>query len=264
VNVDKSEDRIRRMFGEISGRYDFLNHVLSLGVDYSWRRRAVRAVPADIRGPILDVCTGTGDLAIAFWKKFRGRVEVVGSDFTPEMLEIANLKRDKRDIPDTQEGDQRQPLTFVEADTQDLPFENDRFEAVSVAFGLRNVTEIRRGIREMIRVCRPGGHVLILEFGMPRSRLFGAFYRWYFKRVLPRLGQLLARNRQSAYHYLPESVSEFPHGPALVELLAECGLEEVIWKPLTMGIAGLYVGRKPAELPPAEPSRGEEAKATVR
>lgn len=249
MNVDKSEDRIRQMFGEISGRYDFLNHFLSLGIDYSWRRKTIKSVPADIQGPILDVCTGTGDLAIAFWNKFRGKVEVVGSDFTPEMLEIANRKRDKKKIPG-ERGGERQPLTFVEADTQQLPFDDDSFEAVSVAFGLRNVTDTRQGIREMTRVCKPGGQILILEFGMPRNRLFGSVYRWYFKHILPRLGQLLARNKQSAYNYLPESVSEFPHGRELVELLSECGLDEVTWKPLTMGVAGLYVGRKP-EIEPA-------------
>jgi demethylmenaquinone methyltransferase/2-methoxy-6-polyprenyl-1,4-benzoquinol methylase len=242
MTVDKSEQRVRQMFGEISGRYDFLNHFLSLGVDYSWRRAAVRAVPDDVDGPLLDVCTGTGDLAIAFWKKHRGRVQVVGSDFTHEMLAIANRKRDARQIPAA--NAQQKSLTFVEADTQQLPFHDDQFSAVSVAFGLRNVADTRRGIDEMIRVCKPGGQVLILEFGMPRNRLFGAVYRWYFKHVLPRIGQLLARNRQSAYNYLPASVSEFPHGDELVTILAEQGLHEVTWKPLTFGVAGLYVGRK--------------------
>ncbi|MBD3674551.1 MAG: bifunctional demethylmenaquinone methyltransferase/2-methoxy-6-polyprenyl-1,4-benzoquinol methylase UbiE [Planctomycetaceae bacterium] len=242
MNVDKSEQRIRQMFGEISGRYDFLNHFLSMGVDYSWRRATIKSVPTGIEGPILDVCTGTGDLAIAFWKKYRGRVQVVGSDFTHQMLTIANEKRNARRIPEMN-GDQ-QSLTFVEADTQHLPFADDQFSAVSVAFGLRNVTDTRRGIDEMIRVCKPGGQVLILEFGMPTNRLFGALYRWYFKHILPRIGQLLARNKQSAYNYLPASVSEFPHGGALVEMLQEQGLQNVLWKPLTFGVAGLYVGEK--------------------
>ena len=109
---------------------------------------------------------------------------------------------------------------------------------------LRNVTDTRRGIDEMMRVCKPGGQVLILEFGMPHNRLFGALYRWYFKHILPRIGQLFARNRQSAYNYLPASVSEFPHGQELVEILEEQGLEQVTWKPLTFGVAGLYVGKK--------------------
>lgn len=268
MTVDKSEQRIQQMFGEISGRYDFMNHVLSMGVDYSWRKTTVRAVPDDVEGPLLDVCSGTGDLAIAFWKKYRGRVQVVGSDFTHEMLVIANAKRDAKGIPSgnipvewtstsVRESDETEslpdsdgrgrpsykPLTFVEADTQQLPFKDDQFSAVSVAFGLRNVTDTRCGIDEMIRVCKPGGQVLILEFGMPRNRLFGAVYRWYFKHILPRIGQLFARNRQSAYSYLPASVSEFPHGDELVAILKEQGLQQVIWKPLTFGVAGLYVGR---------------------
>ncbi len=243
MTVDKSERRIREMFGEISGRYDFLNHTLSLGVDYSWRRKTVRAVPRDVAGPILDVCTGTGDLALAFWKRFQGRVRVVGADFTHQMLALAAAKRDRRGIPDR--PGEREPLTFLEADTQQLPFASDTFAAVSVAFGLRNVTDTRRGVREMLRVCRPGGQVLILEFGMPSNRVFGALYRWYFKSILPRIGQLFARNRQSAYHYLPNSVAEFPHGERLVALLEDCGLQHVTFRPLTFGVAGLYVGTKP-------------------
>lgn len=253
MNVDKSGHRIRKMFGEISGRYDFMNHLLSFGVDYSWRRKTVRQVPVTTSGPILDVCTGTGDLAISFWKKFKGEVPVVGSDFTHEMLKIANSKRDQKQIP--KYSRQNAGLSFLEADTQDLPFADSSFAAVSVAFGLRNVTDTVKGIREMMRVCRPGGQVLILEFGMPKNRLMGGLYRWYFKHVLPRLGQLFARNRQSAYHYLPESVSEFPHGPNLVDLLEECGLQQVSWTPLTFGVAGLYVGLKPMEMEtPSSPS----------
>ena len=262
MNVDKSEQRIRQMFGEISGRYDFLNHFLSMGVDYSWRRATIKAVPADVEGPLLDVCTGTGDLAIAFWRKYRGRVQVVGSDFTHEMLNIANEKRNARQIPATN-GDPKS-LTFVEADTQYLPFDDNQFSAVSVAFGLRNVTDTRRGIDEMIRVCKPGGQVLILEFGMPTNRLFGAFYRWYFKHILPRIGQLLASNKQSAYNYLPASVSEFPHGQELVQILEDQGLQNVRWTPLTFGVAGLYVGEKHSDSPSPREDESKTAEPLVK
>lgn len=238
VTVDKSEKRIQEMFGEISPRYDFLNHFLSGGTDYYWRWRAVRAVPPG-EGPILDVCTGTGDLAIAYWKKARGRVKVVGSDFTHSMLERAQAKF--HNIGETASA----PLMFVEADTQKLPFADDEFEIVSVAFGLRNVTDTEQGLAEMVRVLKPGGRLLVLEFSMPRNRIVGGLYRWYFKNILPRIGQLLARNRQSAYNYLPQSVSEFPHGQALADLMQAAGLEHITWKPLTFGIATLYWGRKP-------------------
>lgn len=241
--VDKSGDRVREMFGEISGRYDFLNHLLSGGTDFYWRWRTVRACPPRSDAPILDVCTGTGDLAIAYWKKGRGKVPVFGTDFTPQMLVIAREKFAK--VRRSTAGESAE-IVFQEADTQSLPFEDDRFQIVSVAFGLRNVSDTRRGLKEMIRVCQPGGRVAILEFSLPGNRLLRGLYLWYFRNVLPKIGQLLARNRQSAYNYLPASVSEFPNGQALADLLTECGLTEVIWTPLTFGIATLYVGRKPS------------------
>lgn len=238
AGVDKSGDRVREMFGQISGRYDFLNHLLSGGVDYYWRWRAVRACPPVGETPILDVCTGTGDLAIAYWKKGNCRTPVFGTDFTPQMLDIAREKFDKLRRTAAAE------IIFQEADTQALPFENDRFQIVSVAFGLRNVADTRRGLAEMIRVCHPGGRIVILEFSLPGNQLLRSLYLWYFRNVLPKIGQLLARNRQSAYDYLPASVSEFPYGQALADILQDCGLTNVTWTPLTFGIATLYIGEK--------------------
>jgi demethylmenaquinone methyltransferase/2-methoxy-6-polyprenyl-1,4-benzoquinol methylase len=235
--VDKSDRRIREMFGEISGRYDFLNHFLSAGTDYYWRWRCVRAALVSGELPILDVCTGTGDLAVAFWRHAKGRVRVVGADFTHEMLALANRKVES--FPDG-------AIDFVEADAQRLPFADDRFQIVSVAFGLRNVANTEQGLREMARVCAPGGRVIVLEFSLPRNRLIGGIYGWYFRNILPRLGQLLSRNRQSAYSYLPDSVSEFPSGERLAAMMKSCGLERVTWQPLTFGLATVYVGAKPA------------------
>jgi demethylmenaquinone methyltransferase/2-methoxy-6-polyprenyl-1,4-benzoquinol methylase len=238
--VDKSEARIRRMFGEISQRYDFLNHFLSGGTDWYWRWRTVRAAPPRNEAPILDVCTGTGDLALAYWKNGRGKVSVVGSDFTGEMLIIADGKAAGVATPQA-EG---VTLGFVQADTQQLPFADGLFQIVSVAFGLRNVTDTARGLREMVRVCQPGGRVVVLEFSLPGNRLLRALYCWYFRNVLPRIGQLLARNSQQAYNYLPSSVSEFPYGERLSALMRECGLKTVTYQPLTFGIATLYIGEK--------------------
>jgi len=231
------------MFGEISGRYDLMNHVLSGGTDVYWRWRTVRAVAPRGDAPILDVCTGTGDLALAYWKAGQGRLPVEATDFTPEMLRIAEVKRDRRFGSRIASG--AASLTFREADTQQLPFEDNLFQIVSVAFGLRNVTNTERGLHEMIRVCQPGGRVAVLEFSMPTNPLFNWVYRTYFKNVLPRIGQLFARNRQAAYNYLPESVSQFPYGKALAEKMEACGLTKVTWTPLTFGIATLYVGSKP-------------------
>lgn len=238
-SVDKSGERVRRMFGEIAPRYDLLNHLLSGGIDVYWRWRTVRAVPPTGEFPILDVCTGTGDLALAFARAAQG-APVVGADFTHEMLVRADAKQTA--------ARRGSPIRFLEADAQQLPFGDDQFQIVSVAFGLRNVADTRAGLREMSRVCRPGGRVVILEFSTPRNRAFGAAYRWYFRHVLPRIGQLLARNRESAYSYLPQSVSEFPDGPKLAAIMQECGLCEVSFRPLTCGIATLYIGRK-ADVP---------------
>jgi len=239
--IDKSEQRIRRMFGEISARYDFLNHFLSGGTDWYWRWQTVRAAAPRGDWPILDVCTGTGDLALAFWKKGRGKVPTIGADFTHEMLVIADRKAAK---PRALAQPQGIPLAFLQADTQQLPFADGQFQIVSVAFGLRNVTNTTRGLTEMIRVCRPGGRVVILEFSLPGNRVLRGLYTWYFRNILPRLGQLLSRNSQQAYSYLPDSVSEFPYGERLAALMKECGLRSVVHTPLTFGIATLYIGDK--------------------
>ncbi|MEZ6058523.1 MAG: bifunctional demethylmenaquinone methyltransferase/2-methoxy-6-polyprenyl-1,4-benzoquinol methylase UbiE [Planctomycetaceae bacterium] len=234
--VDKSGERVRRMFGEIAGRYDLLNRVLSFGVDVYWRWRTVRKVSPVGEAPVLDVCTGTGDLALAYWKRGEGKVPVIGSDFTHQMLVRAAAKTSKRTAS--------LPIQFVEADAQQLPFQSNLFQIVSVAFGLRNIADTQAGLREMLRVCRPGGKVVVLEFSEPQSRLFGMIYRFYFKHILPRIGQLVSGSRLDAYHYLPESVGEFPCGEKLANVMQECGLTEVEFRPLTFGIATLYWGTK--------------------
>jgi demethylmenaquinone methyltransferase/2-methoxy-6-polyprenyl-1,4-benzoquinol methylase len=239
--VDKSGARIRQMFGEISSRYDLMNHVLSGGVDYYWRWRTVRAVPPSGDSPILDVCTGTGDLALAYYKAANGRVSVVGSDFTREMLVIADRKSVRQRAEAEAAG---RSFVFVEADTLALPFADDQFQIVSVAFGLRNVVDTVGGLREMARVCKPGGKVAVLEFSLPGNAILRSIYLWYFKNILPRLGQFFARNKQSAYNYLPESVGQFPSGEALARLMETAGLKPVTWRPLTFGIATLYIGEK--------------------
>ena len=234
--VDKSETRVRRMFGEIAGRYDFLNHLLSLGIDHYWRWRTVRRVPPQSQEPILDLCTGTGDLALAYLRAGRGTTAVVGADFCHEMLVIGEAKARRAGAGGL--------LNFLEADAQRLPLPDNHFQIVCVAFGLRNITDTDRGLREMTRVCRSGGKVAVLEFSQPRWQPFRAVYGWYFRNVLPRIGQALARNRLDAYNYLPESVGEFPSGEALAERMRAASLHDVRHYPLTLGVATLYVGVK--------------------
>jgi len=234
--LDKRETRIRRMFNNIAPRYDLLNHLLSLNVDRYWRWRTTRLVPPQGTAPILDVCTGTGDLALAYDRAAGGRVPVIGADFCHEMLVRATRKAERRGALDR--------LRFVEADAQRLPFPDDHFQIACVAFGLRNVTDTDRGIAEMVRVTRPGGRVAILEFSRPRGWFFGRLYRFYFRRLLPLVGRMVSRDRDDAYRYLPESVMEFPDGEALAERLRGHGLTDVRWHPFTFGIATLYVGVK--------------------
>jgi demethylmenaquinone methyltransferase/2-methoxy-6-polyprenyl-1,4-benzoquinol methylase len=234
--LDKREVRIRRMFGSIAPCYDLLNHLLSLNIDRYWRRRTTRHVPPTDGAPILDVCTGTGDLALAYDRAAGGRVPIVGADFCHEMLVLAGKKTQRRQAADR--------IRFLEADAQRLPFPDGRFQLTTVAFGLRNVTDPERGLAEMARVTRKGGRVAILEFSKPRHWLFGRLYSFYFRRVLPAVGQAISRSQDSAYRYLPASVLEFPDGEAFAERLRRHGLIDVRWYPLTFGIATLYVGTK--------------------
>ena len=236
--VDKSNSRVREMFRQIAPRYDAMNHLLSMNVDRYWRWRAVRRLRMAEGSPVLDTCTGTGDLAIAIATKAPESVEVVGSDFCHAMLEIA---RDKRGKPGSATAD----IDFLEADSQSLPFPDDTFQCVTVAFGLRNVADTDRGIAEMLRVCRPGGQVMVLEFSRPTMWGLRQAYGYYFRNVLPKVGQWFARNDKSAYSYLPESVGQFPDGQALADRMTSAGLTDVRFKPLTFGVATIYEGTKP-------------------
>jgi demethylmenaquinone methyltransferase/2-methoxy-6-polyprenyl-1,4-benzoquinol methylase len=237
AEIDKSDQRVRRMFASIAHRYDLLNHLLSLNIDRSWRSYTTRIVAPVAGVPILDCCTGTADLALAYDAAGRGGSPIVATDFCREMLELGHAK--------VQKAGAAARITLVEGDTQRLPVPSDTFGVVSVAFGLRNVRDTIRGIDEMIRVARPGGKIAILEFSRPRGRFLGRLYLGFFRHLLPRVGQALAPNQDGAYSYLPQSVLEFPDGQAMLYLLAARGMTELEQYPLTGGIATLYVGTKP-------------------
>ena len=236
--VNKESTRVRRMFASIAGRYDLLNHLLSLNIDKMWRSFTTRTVPPEAGIPVLDCCTGTADLALAYHRAAGGKSKVVGADFCREMLVIGSKKVRKARADGT--------ITLVEGDTQRLPLPSDTFGVVTVAFGLRNVADTARGIDEMVRVARPGGKVAILEFSRPRGAILGRMYLVFFRRVLPKVGQALAPNRDNAYEYLPASVLQFPDGKEMLDLLESRGLTETKQYSLTFGIASLYVGVKPA------------------
>ena len=233
--LDRREARIRRMFDGIAPKYDLLNHLLSLNIDKAWRKRTTRMV-RPTTGPVLDLCTGTGDLAFEYDRANGGKVPIVGADFSGEMLMQAVEKSRRRGS--------HPRIRFVQTDAQCLPFPDDTFEVVAVAFGLRNVTDIDRGLAEMARVARPGGQVAVLEFSRPRHWFFGRAYRAYFRYVLPIVGQMFSRSGEKAYVYLPASVMEFPDGEALSERMRAVGLRDVHFTPFTFGIATLYVGTK--------------------
>ncbi len=236
TTIDKSDQRVRRMFGSIAGRYDFLNHLLSLNIDRSWRKFTTRVVAPVAGVPVLDCCTGTADLALAYDRAAGGRSPIVGTDFCHEMLVLGRRKVKKAGALGR--------VTLLEGDTQRLPVPSNAFGVVSVAFGLRNVRDTVRGIDEMIRVAQPGGKIAILEFSRPRGRMLGPLYLAFFRHLLPRVGQALAPNQDGAYDYLPRSVLEFPDGQAMLDLLGARGLTELKQYPLTLGIATLYVGTK--------------------
>jgi demethylmenaquinone methyltransferase/2-methoxy-6-polyprenyl-1,4-benzoquinol methylase len=235
--LDKRGTRIRRMFGTIAPSYDLLNHLFSANIDHYWRWRTTRLVPPAGAAPVLDLCTGTGDLALAYDRAAGGRVPIVGADFCHEMIALAEQKTRRRRAAGR--------IRYLEADAQRLPFPDGAFQITTVAFGLRNVADTDRGLAEMVRVTRPGGKVAILEFSRPRGRLFGRLYRLYLHYVMPFVGQAVSRNKDNAYPYLAASVLEFPDGEALAERLRRHGLHQVRYHPLTFGIATLYVGTKP-------------------
>jgi len=219
------------MFSGIAPDYDRANTVLSLGVHHAWRRRAVRASGAATGDRVLDVATGTGDLALAFLRRVGETGRVVGADFSKGMLRVAAQKRARREAE----------LDLLAADAQALPVPDGAFDIASIAFGIRNVDDPGRGVAEMARAVRPGGRVVVLEFGQPRGPV-GAPYRWYSRHVMPRLGGWLTGDR-AAYEYLPETASRFPAGATFVALMeGAAAFRDVRARPLTGGIAWLYVG----------------------
>lgn len=231
--ADKTPARIRAMFDQISPRYDFLNHLLSLNSDVLWRRRAAAHLSGVRR--VLDVCSGTGDLAFEIHRRWGA--EVVGADFSVPMLEIARLKARRKSV--------HERVRFQAGDALRLPFRDGSFDAATVAFGIRNVVDAPRGIAEMGRVVRSGGRVMILEFTLPANALLRRGYLMYFGRVLPRIGRMIARTEIDAYRYLPDSVARWPRPGELKLQMEEAGLRDVRYELVFGGISAIHFGTRP-------------------
>jgi demethylmenaquinone methyltransferase/2-methoxy-6-polyprenyl-1,4-benzoquinol methylase len=220
-------------FDDIAPWYDFLNHFLSLGIDRQWRKKLIRKLPEGPGIHVLDVATGTADLAILAARKKSCRVSAC--DISRKMMAIGKKKAKAKGL----DGQ----IEMIWASAEDLPFDSNHFDAVMVAFGVRNFVSLENGLAEMYRVVKPGGNLLVLEFSTPRNPLLRAIYLLYFRRVLPVLGGLLSKNRK-AYDYLPESVLKFPQGETFMRLLETTGFKRTDTQPLTGGIATLYTAYK--------------------
>jgi demethylmenaquinone methyltransferase/2-methoxy-6-polyprenyl-1,4-benzoquinol methylase len=228
------KEQVAAMFNAISPKYDALNRILSAGIDQSWRRKTLREIRATGALKLLDVATGTADLALALAKGIPGS-KVVGVDISSGMLEVGRSKVRANDL----EGRVRLDL----GDGEQLPYEESSFGAVTVAFGVRNFENLEQGLRDMRRVLEPGGTLAVLEFSQPTAWPLRSLYLFYFKNILPRIGRMVSKDA-SAYTYLPNSVQAFPYGEAFAAKLREAGFQSVRVRPLTFGIASLYLAIK--------------------
>lgn len=226
------KEQVTNMFNKISGSYDLLNRMLSLGIDVRWRNVLVEKLK--INGPetILDVATGTADLAIAIAKALPA-ASVTGLDIAEEMLQIGRNKTEQQGLTSR--------LTLEVGDAENLPYPDDSFDAITVAFGVRNFENLERGVAEMNRVLRPGGRLFVLEFSQPKGWLFRPIFQLYFKYLLPLIGRLTSKDAR-AYHYLFESVQAFPEGETFLELMRKQGFGQTSWTSLTFGTCSIYEG----------------------
>ena len=228
------KQQVADMFDNISGTYDFLNHFLSLGIDIIWRKKAIRALKASQPQYLLDVATGTGDFALEAIKLLKP-VKIVGVDISQGMLDVAKEKITKKRL-DTQ-------FEVQLADSERLPFAHNTFDAVTVAFGVRNFENLEKGLSDMYRVLKPGGKAVILEFSTPTKFPVKQFYNFYYTKILPLIGKVFSKDNR-AYTYLPESVAQFPDGKRFTDILHQVGFSETECRPQSFGICTIYIGTK--------------------
>tara|TARA_B100000700_G_scaffold111610_1_gene125653 strand:+ start:233 stop:946 length:714 start_codon:yes stop_codon:yes gene_type:complete len=223
---------VQKMFDDISGRYDFLNHLLSLGIDLYWRRILVKRLNLKDGQNVLDVATGTGDVGFAILKHHN--VKIIGLDYSYNMVHHAQKKAISKGNSDN--------FTFVQGDGENLPFEDNSFDALTISYGFRNIGHFEQAMAEFNRVLKPGGICAVLEFQEPRSKIFGKIYQFYFKYILPRIGAFFARS--DAYRYLPESVQNFLTREEMLELMQSKGFSNQKFEDLTFGVTSLFTAKK--------------------
>ncbi len=229
-NASKKEE-VAEMFNNISGKYDFLNHFLSMGIDHIWRRKAVNQLKEVRPKKILDLATGTGDFALALLKL--NPDQIIGMDISSGMLEVGKKKMIHKKVDHI--------ISMQLGDSEDMPFEDGYFDGLTVGFGVRNYENLERGLSEMLRVLRPGGKAVILEFSKPKSFPIKQLFGFYSKRVIPVLGKTISKDSK-AYEYLPESVAAFPEGEDFMNILKKVGYQKVSSKKVSGGIATIYMG----------------------
>ena len=229
----QKKQQVEHMFDNIAPRYDFLNHFLSLGIDKIWRRKAIRVLSEYKTDLLLDVATGTGDFAIAATKLKPSKI--IAFDISEQMLNVGRIKAEKFGLANL--------IEFVKGDSEAMPFSDHQFDAITVAFGVRNFENLEKGLLEFHRVLKPEGVAVILEFSKPKYFPFKQFYFFYFFTILPFVGRLVSKDR-SAYSYLPESVMAFPDDQNFLSILSSCGFSRSKQKRLTFGIATIYIAEK--------------------
>ena len=227
--------QVSNMFDNIAPYYDLLNRVLSLGIDKIWRKKAIKLLQADQPKVVLDVATGTADLALETVKRINGVEKIIGVDISVEMLAIGREKIAKKNL--------QQVITLEEGDSENLPFQDNTFDAITVAFGVRNFENLEKGLAEMFRVLKPGGKVVVLEFSRPTIFPFKQLFNFYFKYILPFIGKMTSKDPK-AYKYLYESVQAFPDGNKFVDILKKLGYQSTQFIPLSLGICSIYLGKK--------------------
>jgi demethylmenaquinone methyltransferase/2-methoxy-6-polyprenyl-1,4-benzoquinol methylase len=227
------KEQVTKMFNTISKEYDGLNRVISFGIDVSWRKKVVEIVKKTQPNSILDIATGTGDLAIHLTKTNASKI--VGLDISEGMLEVGRKKVEKLKLSST--------IEMVVGDSEKMPFQNNTFDAITVAFGVRNFENLEKGLSEIYRVLKPGGTFVVLETSVPTQPIFKIGYQFYSKKILPLIGKLFSKDKV-AYTYLSDSAASFPYGKAFNNILSKIGFISITNKPQTFGVASIYIAKK--------------------